>query len=247
MKISCMHCFAIAWGVAWLASSVWGGPIREGNRLYEQGDYSAALEQYLAARATEKDSSRVRFNVGTALYKNGKFAESVQELAPLIGGSDSSLAANAAYNSANARFRMGEQLQGGERIAAWREALALLKRSLDFNPQHEPAKKNAEIMARRLKLEVAQQQNQKQDGEDGKQPPLSEAAKKARDKALELSRQGRYTEALSVLQKALEAEPEATALNPYIQRIQDVMDIRAGKKPEKIPDASNALNELEVI
>lgn len=247
MKFSFLHYSLFVWVVAGFASTVWAGPIREGNRLYEQGDYSAALEHYLSARATEKDSNRVRFNVGTALYKNGKFAESVQELAPLIGGADSSLAANAAYNSANARFRMGESLQGGERIAAWREALALLKRSLDFNPEHEPAKKNAEIMARRLKLEVAQQQNQKQEGEDGKQPPLSEFAKKARDKALELSRQGRYTEALSVLEKALEAEPEARALNPYIQRIQDVIDIRAGKKPEKMPDASNALNELEVI
>jgi len=223
------------------------GPIREGNRLYEKGDYAAALDQYTAARGKEKDTALVRFNIGTALYKNGKFAEAVQELTPLVGVGDSVLSAKAAYNAASARFRLGEQAQGGERISAWREALGLLKRALDFDAGYLNAKKNAEIIARRLKAETTQQQNQKQDGQDGKQPPLSEAAKRAKARALELAREGRYAEAKTVLEKALQAEPEAAALKPFLQRIQDVIDILSGKTPKDIPDASNALNELEVI
>lgn len=229
------------------ASFVCAGPIREGNKLYAKGDYAAALEKYTAARSIEKDSALVRFNIGTALYKNGKFAEAVQELTPLIGMADSSVSAQAAYNAANARFRLGEQAQGGERISAWREALGLLKRALDFNPDYLNAKKNAEIISRRLKAEIAQQKNQKKDGEDGKQPPLSEAAKRAKERALQLTREGRYAEAKAVLEKVLQAEPEATALSPYIQRLTDVLDITAGKKPLAPPDASNAVNELEVI
>lgn len=223
------------------------GPIREGNKLYEKGDYPAALEKYVSARATEKDSALVRFNVGTALYKSGKFAEAIQELSPLVGGNDSTLAAKAAYNSASAHFALGKEQQGGERIGAWQAALAKLKRALEFQPHYIAAKKNAEVIARLLKQEADQQKNQKKDGEDGKQPPLSEAAKKARDLALALSRQGKYQQALQVLQKALDAEPSATALQPYQNRIRDVIDIEAGRTPAKAPDASNALNELELI
>lgn len=223
------------------------GPIREGNKLYEKGDYPAALEKYVSARATEKDSALVRFNIGTALYKSGKYAESIQELSPLIGATDSTLSAKAAYNAASAHFALGKEQQGGERIGAWQAALAKLQRALDFQPNYTAAKKNAEVITRLLKQEADKQKNQKKDGEDGKQPPLSEAAKKARDLALALARQGKYQQALQVLQKALEAEPSATALQPYQNRIQDVIDIEAGRTPAKAPDASNALNELELI
>lgn len=228
-------------------SMLWAGPIREGNKAYQKGDYPLALDKYIEARAQEKDSGLVRFNIGTALHKNGRFAEAIQELTPLIGGTDSSRAAQAAYNAASAHFRLGEKAQGGERISAWRESLGLLKRALDFNPDYLAAKKNAEVISRRLRAEIEQQKNQKKDGEDGKQPPLSEAAKRARDRALQMAREGRYSEAKTVLEKALQAEPEATALQPFVQRIQDAMDILSGKKPASPPDASNAVNELEVI
>lgn len=226
-----------------LVSLAFAGPIREGNNLYDKGDYTAALSRYAEARSG-KDSLLARFNIGAGLYKQKKYAEAIQELSPLVGHSDSSLSASAAYNAACAHFRLGQAAEGGERISSWRSALGLLKRALDFSPDYIKAKQNAEVISRLLKAEVKKQQDQKG---DGKQPPLSEAAKRALAKALELVRAGRYAEALSILQKAREAEPSATALDPYLQRLRDVMDIQAGKKPAAAPDASNALNELEVI
>jgi tetratricopeptide (TPR) repeat protein len=44
--------------------------VREGNALYQSGQYEAALRQYEAAAKEMPDSSVIEFNRGNALFKN---------------------------------------------------------------------------------------------------------------------------------------------------------------------------------
>lgn len=162
------------------------------------------------------------------------------------------MAAKAAYNLANTHFRIGEKAaEGSERIAAWRESVAYLKKAIDLDNKFENAKKNVEIVQRRLKEELDKQkenkdQNQDQNN-DQKQPPLSDKAKEALARALQLSRDGKYAEAKELLENTIAEDETAGQLGSYVQRIDDVIEIKAGRKPKAKIDASNTDNDLEVI
>lgn len=115
--------------------------------------------------------------------------------------------------------------------------------------EFENAKKNVEIVQRKLKEELDKQkenQDQNQDN-DQKQPPLSEKAKEVLARALQLSKEGKYAEAKSMLENLIAEDETASQLNGHVQRIDDVIEIKAGRKPKAKIDASNTDNDLEVI
>ena len=162
---------------------------------------------------------------------------------------DKKMAAKAAYNLANTHFRMGEK--AAERIAAWRESVAYLKKAIDLDNSFETAKKNVEIVQRKLKEELdKQKQNQDQNQDqnnDQKQPPLSDKAKEVLARALQLCKDGKYAEAKEMLENLIAEDETAGQLSGHVQRIDDVIEIKAGRKPKAKIDASNTDNDLEVI
>ena len=162
---------------------------------------------------------------------------------------DSSLASKAAYNLANTFYRIGEKSsEPSERIAKWRESVGYLKKAIDLNPSYEKAKRNVEIVQRKLKEEIDKQKDQNQNNQnDQKQPELSENAKKMLARAMQMCKEGQYTPAKNLLENTMTNDSTATSLNSYIQRIEDVIDIKAGRKPKSKIDQSNADNDLGVI
>lgn len=237
-----------------LVLSVMAGarPINDGNKLFAAGDYAGALEKYMKAREAEPANPLLFYNIGTCQYKLGNFEEAKKELESAVRMPDKKMAAKAAYNLANTHFRMGEKSsEGSERIAAWRESVAYLKKAIDLDNKFENAKKNVEIVQRKLKEELDKQkenkdQNQDQDN-DQKQPPLSEKAKEALARALQLSKDGKYAEAKELLENTIAEDETAGQLSGHVQRIDDVIEIKAGRKPKAKIDASNTDNDLEVI
>ncbi len=232
--------------------SAFARPINDGNKLFAKGDFAGALEQYMKAREAEPADPNLFYNIGTCQYKLGNYEEAKKELESAVRMPDQKLAAKAAYNLANTHFRIGEQKsEPSERIAAWRESVAYLKKAIDMDNGFENAKKNVEIVQRKLKEELDKQkenqdQNQDQDN-DQKQPPLSEKAKEALARALQLSKDGKYAEAKELLENIIAEDETAGQLNAYVQRIDDVIEIKAGRKPKAKIDASNTDNDLEVI
>lgn len=234
-------------------SMLFARPINDGNKLFAAGDYAGALEKYMKAREAEPAEPILFYNIGTCQYKLGNYEEAKKELESAVRMPDKKLAAKAAYNLANTHFRVGEKAsEPSERIAAWRESIAYLKKAIDLNEDFENAKKNVEIVQRKLKEEIdkqkeSQDQNKGQNQDDQKQPPLSEKAKEALARALQLSKDGKYEEAKALLENIIAEDETAGQLNSYVQRMDDVIEIKAGRKPKAKIDASNTDNDLEVI
>ena len=231
--------------------SLWARPINDGNKLFAAGDYAGALEKYMKAREAEPANPLLFYNIGTCQYKLGNFEEAKKELESAVRMPDKNMAAKAAYNLANTHFRVGEKAQEpSARIAAWRESVAYLKKAIDLDNDFENAKKNVEIVQRKLKEELDKQKenkDQNQDQNDQKQPPLSDKAKPVLARALQLCKDGKYAEGKQMLENLIAEDETASQLSGHVQRIDDVIEIKAGRKPKTKIDASNTDNDLEVI
>ena len=231
--------------------SLWARPINDGNKLFAAGDYAGALEKYMKAREAEPANPLLFYNIGTCQYKLGNFEEAKKELESAVRMPDKNMAAKAAYNLANTHFRVGEKAQEpSARIAAWRESVAYLKKAIDLDNDFENAKKNVEIVQRKLKEELDKQKenkDQNQDQNEQKQPPLSDKAKQVLARALQLCKDGKYAEGKQMLENLIAEDETASQLSGHVQRIDDVIEIKAGRKPKTKIDASNTDNELEVI
>ena len=132
----------------------------EGNALFEKGEYEAALRRYLEAQQEARTRPELHFNAGDALYKQGKYAEALQEMGRATEGTPPDMSAAAHYNLGNALFRQ-EKFQ---------EAVGAYKKSLELNPDDIDAKINLELALEKLDQdEQDQNQNQNQDQQDESQ------------------------------------------------------------------------------
>ncbi len=224
-------------------------PINDGNELFRKGDFEGALKKYEEARKDEPANTLLFYNIGTCAYKLGDYETAKKELESAARMPDSSLASKAAFNLANTFYRIGEKSsEPSERISQWREAVGYLKKAVDLNPNFENAKRNVEIVQRKLKEEIDRQKEQNQNNPNNQeQPELSDAAKQALARALQMCKDGAYSSAKSLLENTIASDSTATSLGPYIQRIEDVIDIKAGRAPKSKIDQSNADNDLGVI
>ena len=225
-------------------------PINDGNKLYANGDYKGALDTYMGVRQSEPANPLLFYNIGTDQYKLGQYEEARKELESAVRMPDKKLSSRAAYNLADAYFRSGEiAKEPSERIARWRESIAYLKKAIDIDNDFENAKKNIEIIQRKLKEEVDKQKENKDQNQDNnqKQPPLSANAKQVLARAMQLCKDGKYPEAKSILENLISEDETAGQLSGHVQRIDDIIEIKAGRKPKAKIDASNTDNDLEVI
>jgi len=124
---------------------------RQGNRLYNQGQYDEALSAYQKAQAEQPDLAELHYNVGNTLHRKEDYQGAAAETLQGLSKADSDLRARAYYNLGNSFYRQG---QFAEAIAAYKEALKL-------NPDDQDAKHN---------LELAQQQLEKQQRTPSPQP-----------------------------------------------------------------------------
>ena len=72
-------------------------------------------------------------------------------------------------------------------------------------------------------------------------------AKQVLARALQLCKDGKYAEGKQMLENLIAEDETASQLSGHVQRIDDVIEIKAGRKPKTKIDASNTDNDLEVI
>jgi Ca-activated chloride channel family protein len=129
--------------------------VARANEAFSQGRYEAALELYTAAQVEDPLDAVIQFDIGTALYRLGRFEQArgaFDEASSLVQaprrGSEEAhldLDRDAAYNEGNSLFR-------AER---YQQAVELYTRALELDPSDKLAKHNLEL-ARRMMQERAQ-------------------------------------------------------------------------------------------
>lgn len=141
--------------------------ITEGNKLYNEGRYRAAMQKYQQALNMNPSSAAGRYNLGLSQIRLGsnpsdttqaakdmlkKGCESMEQVAKL-GGQKPNLASRANYNLGNVAFNSED----------FSNALNYYKQALRLNPDDAAAKRNLRIT--QLKL---QDQNQDKDKDQNK-------------------------------------------------------------------------------
>lgn len=129
------------------------GYIRQGNKDFENGNYSEAEVNY--RKSLDKEyNTKAQFNLGDALYEQKNYEDAAKTFSDLTQRkTGTELEADSYYN-------LGNTLMAQEKYA---EAFDAYKNSLKINPDDEDARYNLEYARWKLIQQQQQQQQQNQD------------------------------------------------------------------------------------
>ena len=145
------------------------GAVDAGNRLYDEGRFAEAHEQYLEALREAPDSPIVPFNDGNALYRTEEHQRAVESYRQAVESGAPAVEAQAWYNLGNALYKQ-QQLE---------PALEAYKEALRRDPDDTDAKHNVEVTLEQLQQQQQQQesddqQDENDEGQDQQDPQQSE-------------------------------------------------------------------------
>ena len=147
--------------------------VRNANERYDAGEYAEAAAGFREALIDQPDSGLIRFNLGDATYREGKYDEAAGSFDQVLSTSAEGdpRRARAAYNKGNAKFRLGqdaEQANPQEALSLWADALVAYRQAMGADPADEDAKFNFELVQRKIdelheRMEQEQNEEQQQD------------------------------------------------------------------------------------
>lgn len=125
--------------------------IRQGNGLYEKGNYADAETEYRKALEKNKSSFPGSYNLGGALYRQKKYEDAIREYKESTSRStDKKEQAHALHNLGNSLI---QSQQYGEAVDAYKKALKL-------NPEDDDTRYNLAYAQTMLRNQQQQQQQQ---------------------------------------------------------------------------------------
>jgi len=135
---------------------------------YNSGDFIKASELYDQALKKHPDDPKLRYNYGTAAYRNNLYDEAIAAFSEALKSDDLSLQQKAYYNRGNALFRKGAEIRQADPQATgekWQEALESFDSALKLDPDDTLARENRAFVAHELEQleQELQQQNPNQD------------------------------------------------------------------------------------
>ncbi len=131
--------------------------LREGNRLYEKGDYKGAEKDYRKALEMNKESVKGQFNLGASTYQQQNFEESARIFGTLAEkNQDRDVQAQIYHNQGNSYLKAKE----------YDKSILSYKNALMNNPKDLDTKYNLEYAKMMLKKQQQQQQNKDQQKKD---------------------------------------------------------------------------------
>jgi Ca-activated chloride channel homolog len=131
---------------------------RSGNEAYTNGRYKEAEQQYRTSLKQDKNLTEGAFNLGDALYKQGKFDEAADQFRLLADNSKAAkeIRAQSYHNLGNALFK-SQKLQ---------ECIDAYKNALRNNPTDEDTRAN---LSQALRLLAEQQKDNDKKNDNNKQ------------------------------------------------------------------------------
>jgi Ca-activated chloride channel family protein len=137
-----------------------------GNRAYRDGDYSKAVERYMAVLIRGASTPRLEYNLGTALFQVGEGQDAQRLLESALRAQSPELRAHAFYNLGNVLTQ-----SGSASAETTRAAIEAYRRSLLLDPHNEDARWNIELAMRRLQEMEQPLAGSGQQGQARPQPP----------------------------------------------------------------------------
>lgn len=137
----------------------------EANRLFEQGNYEAALEKYQQLHQTHPNDPTIAYNLANTFAKLGDKEKATEYFNKAMRGGDSEAQKRARFNKGNLHMRDSE----------FKDAIKSYIDYLRRNPDDIDAKRNLELALRGLKQQQQQQQQQQQENKDQQQQQSDES------------------------------------------------------------------------
>jgi tetratricopeptide (TPR) repeat protein len=134
---------------------------RDGNTLYYAGRFEDAASKYSSAFETDKKLKESVFNIGDALYKQGKFDAAADQFRLLTAYKDLDKT-----TLAKTHHNLGNTLLKQQKYA---EAIESYKRALRLNASDEDTRHNLAYTQMQLQQQQKQQQNKNQKQDQQKQ------------------------------------------------------------------------------
>ncbi|PLW99790.1 MAG: hypothetical protein C0591_02225 [Marinilabiliales bacterium] len=128
--------------------------VREGNNLYEEGNYQEAEIEYRKALAEKPDYVKGKFNLGDAMYGQENYEESGKIFNELGETAKTPAAKSGSW------YNLGNTLMNQQK---YKESIEAYKKALRVNPDDQDAKYNLEYARKMLSNQQQQDQNQDQD------------------------------------------------------------------------------------
>ena len=124
--------------------------VRQGNALYEAGNFDAAVQQYDAAAQALPDAAAVHFNLGNALFKQQRFNAAVEHYAralTIAAPGPAGLEGRLKYNLGNVAYQRALQAlpDAQQALPHLQSAMTYYRDSLEVDPQQEGARYNLEL------------------------------------------------------------------------------------------------------
>ncbi len=151
----------LAGAVILVAQIVHASP-QQAEKAYKSGDYAAAVQGYTEAAKEAPDNTALRFNAGTAAYKEKKYEDALGAFQATLSTQDLPLQNKAYYNMGNTLYRMGEGTEKQDpqnTIHQWEAAIQAYDGALKLNPADADARFNREYVKKKLE-ELKKQQKQ---------------------------------------------------------------------------------------
>ncbi len=182
--------------------------VKKGNEAYNRNQYEAASGNYKTATEINPGNEAAQYNLGNALYKNGKAEDAIQAYDAAI------TASKLPADKSGAWYNKGVALQNNKKLP---ECIDAYKNALRLNPTDEDA---------RLNLQKAIQQQQKQE----------QQKEKKQEKKQQQKQQDQQPKPQPSKMTKKEAEEKLKALLQQEKNLQDKLrkvDAASPDKPEK--------------
>ncbi len=129
--------------------------IRKGNKLYKKSEFAGSEGMYRRAQEQDKPFEDAGFNLGDALYKQGRYGEAAGEFTKAAAASEENT-----IKQSEGLYNLGNSLLKEQKYA---ESIGAYINSLKLNPDNIQAKYNLAWAQDQLKKQEEQQQQQEQD------------------------------------------------------------------------------------